>query len=223
MNGQVLIYQSPEGNTSISVQFDQETVWLTQSQIAELFERERTVISKHLNKIFKEGELKEEVVCANFAHTTRHGAIKNKFQSTQVKYYNLDAIISVGYRVNSKRGTQFRQWATQRLKEYLVQGYAINEKRLAEKELQVENLKTGIRILGSAIESQATREENEILLLFAKGLALLDDYDHEQLDTKGATQKAAILPTQEDYLRVIAAMRSEFSTDIFAQPKDYSF
>lgn len=129
---EILIYQSPENRAIVEVKFEGETFWLSQEQISQLFERERTVISKHLKSIFKEGELEEDVVCAKFAHTTKHRAIEGKTQEKLVKYYNLDAILSVGYRVNSKRGTQFRQWATQRLKDYLVQGFAVNQSRLSE-------------------------------------------------------------------------------------------
>ncbi|MBX7042143.1 MAG: virulence RhuM family protein [Ignavibacteria bacterium] len=114
---EIAIYQDPENQVHVEVQFEGESFWLTQEQISVLFEREGTVITKHLRNIFKEGELDEEVACANFAHTTKHGAMEGKTQEKIVKYYNLDAILSVGYRVNSKRGTQFRQWATQELKE----------------------------------------------------------------------------------------------------------
>jgi len=141
----------------------------------------------------------------------------------ELEYYNLDMIISVGYRVNTKRGIQFRQWATQRLKDFLVQGYAINEKRLAEKQMQVETLKTGIRILSRAIEEQAERAEDESLILFAKGLEMLDDYDHEALDIKGKTIREAVLPSVAEYLEIVASMRSVYSSDVFAKPKDQSF
>ncbi|MCH8486482.1 MAG: type II toxin-antitoxin system death-on-curing family toxin [Candidatus Cyclonatronum sp.] len=137
--------------------------------------------------------------------------------------YNLDAILSVGYRINSKRGTQFRQWATQRLKDYLVQGYAINKKRLAEKQQQVEYLKTGIRILSRAISQQASAEDSQILQIFAKGLELLDDYDHEQLDAKGKTIRKATYPELNEYLNLIAKMKSAFASDVFAKPKDKGF
>lgn len=129
---EVVIYETAENQVQVEVRFEGETFWLTQIQIAELFQRDRTVIAKHLRNVFQEGELDEKVVCAKFAHTTAHGALKGKTQQKETKYYNLDAIISVGYRVNSKRGTQFRQWATQRLKDYLVKGHAINQKRLDE-------------------------------------------------------------------------------------------
>lgn len=220
---EIVIYKSPENQSQVEVTFEGETFWLTQIQIAELFERERTVVSKHLRNIFREGELDETVVCANFAHTTKHGAIKGKSQKTMVKYYNLDAIISVGYRVNSVRGTQFRQWATQRLKDFLVRGYAINEKRLAEKQQQVAYLKSGIRILSRAISEQAIKEDSNILAIFAKGLALLDDFDHEELDSNGKTFRETIYPDTKEYLEIISQMQSSFSSEVFALPKDQSF
>ena len=125
--GAVEIYQSPDGLTQIEVSFQQETAWLNQEQLSQLFERDRTVISRHIRNIFKDSELEEAVVCANFAHTTQHGAMSGNIQTSTTKYFNLDVIISVGYRVKSKRGVQFRQWATRHLKDYLVQGYAINQ------------------------------------------------------------------------------------------------
>ncbi|MBK6825119.1 MAG: virulence protein RhuM/Fic/DOC family protein [Saprospiraceae bacterium] len=220
---EIVIYQTPDNQIQVDVQFEGETFWLTQEDISQLFERDRTVISKHLRNIFKEGELEEIVVSANFAHTTQHGAIKGKTQEKQVKYYNLDAILSVGYRVNSKRGTQFRQWASQRLKDYLVQGYTINEKRLAEKKQHVEYLKTGIRILSRAITQQANTEDSQLLQIFANGLALLDDYDHEKLDASGRTNRQTVYPDVQDYLKVIAKMKSAYTSDVFAKPKDKGF
>jgi prophage maintenance system killer protein len=129
----------------------------------------------------------------------------------------------VGYRVKSKCGTQFRIWATQRLKDYLTKGYAINEKRLLEKQQEVRHLRTGIQILSRAIEAQSQSPENEILTVFAKGLELLDDYDHETLDTKGNTKQETIFPTYEDYMEFIKEMYSDFESDVFAKPKDDSF
>jgi len=137
--------------------------------------------------------------------------------------YNLDVIISVGYRVKSVQGTHFRQWATQRLKDYLVKGYAINEKRLQQKEQEVKHLKTGIQILNRAIEAKNENNENEILNIFAKGLQLLDDYDHEELDNKGKTEQATIFPEYDDYIDFIGKMYSDFESDVFAKPKDDSF
>ena len=107
-----------------------DTIWLPQQKIADLFGVDRSVVSKHIANIFKSGELNEHVVCANFAHTTQHGAIEGKTQITNVKYYNLDAIISVGYRVNSKQASAFRIWATERLKEYIIKGFCMDDERL---------------------------------------------------------------------------------------------
>ena len=110
-NSDIEIYQSSDGQIEVEVTFDNETVWLNQEQLSQLFNRDRTVIGRHIRNIFKERELFEEVVCADFAHTTQHGALEGKTQTKTTKYYNLDVIISVGYRVKSLRGTQFRQWA----------------------------------------------------------------------------------------------------------------
>lgn len=128
-NSGLLIYKSENGDISIDVLMEDETVWLTQDQMAQLFGKSRTTITGHIGNIFKEGELNEEVVCRNFRHTTQHGAMPDKTQSKDVKYYSLDVIISVGYRVKSLQGTQFRIWATKRLKEYIVKGFALNDDR----------------------------------------------------------------------------------------------
>lgn len=129
---QFLLYKSENGKIKVDVLIKDETVWLTQEQMAELFGRDRTVISKHIKNIFAEGELDENMVCAKFAHTTKHGAIENKTQTTNVKYYNLDVIISVGYRVKSLQGTRFRQWATKHLKEFIIKGFTMDDERLKE-------------------------------------------------------------------------------------------
>ena len=176
------IYKINENQTEIKVQFDNETVWLNQNQLVELFEGSRSNIVEHIKNIYKSNELDEISTCRKFRQVQKEG---NRHIERQIDHYNLDVIISVGYRINSKRGTQFRQWATQRLKDYLVQGYAINEKRLKEKQQEVEYLKTGIRILSRAIEQQATDEDSHMLKVFAKGLDLLDDFDHQLLDKNG--------------------------------------
>ena len=221
IKNQIEIYQANDGSTQINVQFEQDTVWLTQAQMAELFGKGRTTITEHINNVFTEGELVEEVVCRDFRHTTQHGAIKGKSQSKDVKYYNLDVIISVGYRVKSKQGTQFRIWANKILKEYLVKGYVVNEKRLAQKEQEVQLLKNGIQILSRAIEEKT--EENEWLSIFSKGLQLLDDYDHEELDSKGLTKKQALYPTREDYQELINEMVVDFDSQVFGKEKDQNF
>jgi len=128
-NSEILIYQNQDGNIKVDVRLEEETVWLTQDQMALLFGKGRSTITEHIQNVFKEGELDEKVVCRNFRHTTQHGAIEGKKQEKEVKHYNLDVIISVGYRVKSPQGTQFRIWATQRLKEYIIKGFALNDDR----------------------------------------------------------------------------------------------
>jgi hypothetical protein len=128
-NSDIIIYQNEEGNIKIDVRLEEETVWLTQAQIALLFGKGRTTVTEHILSVFEEGELDEKVVCRNFRLTTQHGAIEGKTQEKSVKHYNLDVIISVGYRVKSIQGTQFRIWATQRLKEYIIKGFTLNDDR----------------------------------------------------------------------------------------------
>ena len=128
--GEIVLYQ-PEGEVRLSVCIKNETVWLTQAQMAELFQKDRTVIGRHIKNIFDEGELKPTMVCAKIAHTTPHGAIRGKTQISEVALYNLDVIISVGYRVKSIHGTRFRQWALGVLKDYMLKGYAVNQRKIA--------------------------------------------------------------------------------------------
>ncbi|MCU4174880.1 RhuM family protein [Carboxylicivirga sp. N1Y90] len=223
MDSSIEIFKTNDNQTEIQVQFENETVWLNRHHMAELFGRDVKTIGKHINNVFNEGELTREVVVAKFATTTRHGAISGKTQTKEVEFYNLDVIISVGYRVKSQQGTQFRQWATQRLKDYLVKGYAINENRLAQKQQEVEYLKTGIRIINRAIEEATNDDSKEVFRLFSKGLALLDDYDHEELDKRGTTLKSTTYPSFGMYMELINNMYSDFESDVFAQPKDDSF
>ncbi|MBO4465224.1 MAG: virulence RhuM family protein [Bacteroidales bacterium] len=143
-SGEIVIYITPDGTTSLDVRFEKDSVWLTQDQLTELFQRDKSVISRHIRDIFIEGELDPKVVVAKNAITTRHGAIADKTQTHEKLFYNLDVIISVGYRVKSKRGTQFRIWANSVLKEYLIKGYAINprleqlERRVAKTEEKID-------------------------------------------------------------------------------------
>lgn len=161
-NSSIVIFKTADGSPSIDVRLENETVWLTQHQMAELFQKDRTVIGRHINNIFKEGELDKEVVCAKFAHTTRHGAILGKSQTQEIVLYNLDVIISVGYRVKSVIGTQFRIWANKLIKDYLVKGYVINNRIAAQK---YEELSQLVRLLGRTVRSQIelTADENELL------------------------------------------------------------
>ena len=210
MENQIEIYQGSDGQTQIEVKFEQDTVWLSQEQLVELFQRDQSVISRHIKKIFKEGELDEK---------SNMQKMHIAFSDKPVAFYNLDVIISVGYRVKSAQGTRFRQWATKRLKDYLVQGYVINENRLAQKQQEVQTLKDGILILSRAIEQKAKNQNLDWMNQFAKGLELLDDYDHENLDKKGLSKRKATYPKLTEYQEVIGSMRSDFESGVFGKVK----
>ncbi|WP_439558120.1 RhuM family protein [Dyadobacter sp.] len=220
MEKQIEIYESTDGETQIEVKFGEETVWLSQKNMSDLFEKDTDTIGLHLKNIYSEEELDPISTSEDFSVVQKEG--KRNVKRT-IKFYNLDAVISVGYRVNSKRGTQFRQWATQRLKDYLIQGYAINEQRLAQKNQQVQTLKDGIRILSRAIEHKVEEAEMSWLAHFAKGLELLDDYDHEALDQKGISQRVATYPDLSIYQSIIETMRQDFNSSVFGKEKDDSF
>jgi death-on-curing family protein len=218
MEYRIEIFTSPDGSTQIEVQFEGDTFWLNLNQIASLFDRDKSVVSRHLRNIYKEGELERNSTVAKNATTAQDG------KTYAVEYYNLDAILSVGYRVNSKRGTQFRQWATKRLKDYLIEGVAINEQRLAQKNKEIQVLHDGIRILSRAIEDQASNNEDYAWLhQFSMGLQLLDDYDHESLDEKGKHTNGAEYPAMAEYVVLVDKMRSEFNSDVFGKEKDGGF
>lgn len=214
MENQIEIYQSPDG-IIFNVQLSNETFWLSQEQLTVLFEKDQSVISRHLINVFKEGELVKE-------SNMQKMHIPNS--DKPVTFYNLDVIISVGYRVKSIRGTQFRQWATKRLKDYLTEGVAINEKRLEQKNKEIQVLHDGIRIISRAIEDQVINNENYAWLhQFSVGLQLLDDYDHEALDEVGKHTKNAAYPTMAEYLNLVNQMRLEFNSDVFGREKDGGF
>lgn len=176
------------GDIRLDVRLEGETVWLMQAQIALLFGTERPAITKHLNNIFKTGELEKDAVCSILEHTAADGKIY------QTAFYNLDAIISVGYRVNSKRATQFRIWATKTLKEYVVRGYAVNEKRLLETKAKSAQLQNAVAFLQrkskAALLAGQEKEILDLLGLYAKTLTILDEYDKGALrEAKGAKGK----------------------------------
>ncbi|MDD3237754.1 MAG: virulence protein RhuM/Fic/DOC family protein [Candidatus Gastranaerophilales bacterium] len=223
-NGQneIIIYQAKNGKTQIDVKLQDETVWLTQKQMAELFDKNVRTVNEHINNIFKEGELNKIAVIRNFRIT----AIDGKQYDTN--FYNLDVIISVGYRVKSLRGTQFRIWANSILKDYLVKGYAVNEKVLQTQREKITALQTSINLLSRSLTNQietvdAAQQVAIILDKFAKGLDLLDNFDHKTLDTKGETKREAIRISTKEFLSVVNKMKSEFASDVFANPKDDSF
>jgi len=216
MDNKIEIYTTPKG-TEINVKLEKDTVWLDAITIAKLFGVNRPAIVKHVGNIYKTAELDKDSTCSILEQVASDG--KNR----KMNFYNLDMILSIGYRVNSSQATKFRQWATQRLKDYLVQGYAINEKRLAQKQQEVEYLKTGISIVSRAIEEAGDDRDKQIFQIFSRGLALLDDYDHEELDKLGKTKQDTVFPDYDDYLNLINSMYSEFESDVFAKPKDESF
>ncbi len=218
----IAIYQSADGKMQIDVHLQKQTIWLSLDQISSLFQKDKSTISRHIKNVFLSEELDKESVVANFATTAKDG------KTYQVDYYNLDMIISVGYRVNSKIATQFRKWATFVLKQYLVDGDTINEKWLQEQKSKVAQLKNAIKLLNRSIEHQAdnlddAKKLSALMADFASGLGLLDDYDNKTLDTKGKTIKPAVVIKKEEFLNVIDKMKPEFGSDVFANPKDESF
>ena len=185
-----------------------------------MFGRDVKTIGKHINNALKE-ELDNSVV-ANFATTASDG------KTYQVEHYNLDMILSVGYRIKSKTAVQFRKWATSILKEYLIKGYAINQKALKEQQEKLTSLRQIIELLNRSMENQVETVEqaqnvSKILHQYVTGLNLLDDFDHKRLDTQGITKRKAIQISVDEFLDVIDKMKGDFVSDVFAQPKDESF
>ena len=226
-NNKIIIYQTEDGQTQIDVRLENDTVWLTQAQMAELFQKDRTVIGRHINNVFKEGELERELVCAKIAHTTRHGAMEGKTQRQEIVFYNLDVIISVGYRVKSQRGTAFRIWARNVLKDYLIKGYAINEQLRHE---QLGELRQLVGMLGRTIQSQPLLSTDESQALFdvvtdyTYALDTLDNYDYQRLTIEKTTQEERFHATYENAMREINALREKFGgSTLFGNEKDDSF
>ena len=222
MEKQIVIYKNNDGNIECSVNLRDNTLWLSLDQIATVFQKNKSTISRHIKNIFETEELDKDSVVAFFATTANDGKTYN------VAYYNLDMIISVGYRINSKIATNFRKWATNVLKNYLTQGYAINEKLLSDKQEKIQTLQTTVSLLTRSLTNQIeslddAQQVAKILDNFAKGLDLLDNFDHKTLDAKGSTQKEAIIIPVKEFLSVINEMKSEFASDVFANPKDDSF
>ena len=205
--GNIVIYQTKDGKTSIDVKLEDETVWLTQAQMAELFQKDRTVIGRHINNVYREGELERDITCAKFAHM---GSYSDQQYETAV--YNLDVIISVGYRVKSQRGTQFRVWANKVLKEYLIKGYAVNQQVKIE---QLEDLKNTVHLLSNVIEhKQLTLDEANGLLRvitdYTYGLDTLDKYDFQQLEVVSTTPSREFRATYEEAMGAIHLLQEKF-------------
>lgn len=220
MENQIEIYQSNDGKVQIEVSITDGSVWLSQKQISTLFGTEVPAISKHIKNIVDSKELMHEATISKMETVASEG---KRLVTRRLEVYNLDMILSIGYRVNSAKATQFRIWATQRLKEYFIQGYTLNEKRLAQKNQQIQILKDGIRILNRAIETRPEKDSTDWLSQFARGLELLDDYDHEQLDRKGVNLKPAKYPELSAYQEIIEIMRMDFDSSVFGKEKDDSF
>ena len=212
MKNEIILFENQ--NVKLEVNVKDETVWLSLEQLATLFNRDRTVIKRHINNIFKEDELKENEVCAKFAHTTAHGALTDKTQTRNIEYYNLDMIISIGYRVKSQNGIIFRKWANKILKDYLINGYAINQKRLDYLEKTVKLIDIANRT-NENLENADAKEILKVIATYSKALDLLDDYDHRNLlKPKGNSSQKQI--RYEDCLEVINKLRFNEESDIFA-------
>jgi len=208
--GEVVVYEAADGSIRVDVRLDRETVWLTQEQMSQLFGRERSVVTKHIRNVFREGELDPDSVCAKFAHTAADG------KTYQVDHYNLDVVISVGYRVKSTQGTRFRQWATRVLRDYLVQGYSFNQTRLAERGL-LEARQT-LDLLARTLQNQALVDNTgravlELISGYADTWRLLLEYDEDRLAAPpGARPSKGVL----DHAKASAAI-ADFKRELVAR------
>jgi prophage maintenance system killer protein len=220
----IVIYQTEDGQTQIDVRLENETVWLTHAQMAELFERTPQNITMHIRNAYNEGELEKESTCKEYLQVQTEG--KRRVKRIQ-KYYDLDVIISVGYRVKSKRGTDFRIWARKVLKQYLVKGYAINERIRHE---QIAELRQLVQVVGRAIQNQQIEPNDEnqalfdIVVDYTYALDTLDDYDYQRLQVGKTTQEDKFRATYENAMEAIKALREKFGgSSLFGNEKDDSF
>ncbi len=222
MNNSIEIYRSQDGSVQLNVKLENETVWLTQSQMAELFGRDRTVITRHINNCYKEGELDKNITCAKFAHMG-----KDQDQTYETTMYNLDVIISVGYHVKSIQGTRFRQWANSVLKQYLIKGYVINQQLKLDR---YNELKDVVRLMGRAIGMQEKVTTDEYSGLFnvisdyVYALDTLDHYDYQSLSIQQTTKNEPFRATYDNAMEAINALKDKFGgSQWFANEKDDSF
>ncbi|MEW6521273.1 MAG: virulence protein RhuM/Fic/DOC family protein [Thermodesulfobacteriota bacterium] len=221
--GEVILYQSEEGKSALDVHLKDETVWLTLNQIADLFERDNSVISRHFRNVFQAGELVKEAVVAKNATTAADG------KTYQVEYYNLDAIISVGYRVNSKRGTQFRIWASSVLKDHLVHGYSLNQRRLAEK--GVDEVRQVLRLLAVTLESHNLVSDEgravlEVVNRYARTWQLLLQYDEDKLPVPATKHNTRSVLGIDQARQAIATLKNDLlsrgeATDLFGHERGH--
>lgn len=226
MENKIVIYKDESNAIQLEVKMDGDMLWLTRGQLATLFGRDYKTISKHINNALKE-ELADEVVVAKFATTTQHGAIEGKTQTHEVEYFNLEMVTSVGYRVKSARGILFRKWANRILKDYLIKGYAVNERIRRE---QIVELRQLVGVIGRTIQSQpliSTDETNalfEVVTDYAYALDTLDNYDYERLTIDKTTKQEPFHATYENAMEAINGLRRKFGgSTLFGNEKDESF
>lgn len=219
-NGQTIIYQKKSGEIAFRGDVRKETFWATQKQISEIFECDRSVITKHIRNILKDQELQEKSVCANFAHTAEDGKVY------QVSHYNLDMILSVGYRVNSKRATVFRQWATKVLREHLTKGYTINRQQVAKNYEAFLRSVEDVKKLLPQEKHVDVKDVLDLVRMFASTWLSLDSYDRSDLPTKGVTKKH-IRITAEELSQALAQFKKELiekgeATELFGKEQTHS-
>ena len=226
MENPIVIYKDESNAIQLEVKMDGDMLWLTRGQLATLFGRDYKTISKHINNALKE-ELADEVVVAKFANTTQHGAIEGKTQTHEVEYFNLEMVTSVGYRVKSTRGIQFRKWANRILKDYLIKGYAVNERIRRE---QIGELRQLVGMIGRTIQNQpliSTDETNalfEVVTDYTYALDTLDNYDYERLIIDRTTKQESFHATYENAMEAIDGLRRKFGgSTLFGNEKDDSF
>jgi len=222
----ISIFNTKDGSTQIEVKLNNDTVWLNQYQLEELLNTDRTSLNKHISNIYKTEELDEKSTCAKIAQVQQEGERKVK---RTIKYYNLDIIIALGYRVNSKRGTEFRKWASKILRDYLVKGYSINENKLLQenKKLKefVEIAKLMAQVVNSKVlENNESRGLLEIISKYAYALEILDKYDYQTLEIKGISNIIKFQLTYEDAIHQISIAKVSFgNSGLFGHEKDKSF
>ncbi|MBO4587579.1 MAG: virulence protein RhuM/Fic/DOC family protein [Bacteroidales bacterium] len=226
IDNKIVLYKDENNSVQLEVRLENDMIWLTREQLAVLFGRDYKTISKHINNALKE-ELSDSVVVAKFATTTRHGAIEGKSQTHEKEHFNLEMVTSVGYRVKSKRGIQFRQWANRVLKEYIIKGYAINEKLRKE---QIGELRQLVGMLGRTIQSQPVLSNDETNALFdvvtdyTYALDTLDSYDYQRLTVNGTTNAASFHATYDNAIQAINSLKERFGEScLFGNEKDDSF
>ena len=224
-NNQIEIYIAENGQAQIDVKIQNDTVWLPQESMAKLFSTTTANINMHIKNILKEGELDKISTIKDFLIVRTEGKRK---VSRQIVHYNLDMILSVGYRVKSKTATQFRIWATKTLKDYLVQGYVINQQVIAKQKSKLLTLQKTLDLMTRSIENQTenmdqVQEISRVLNDFVRGLNLLDDFDHKTLDRTGKTKNDAVVIGADEFLSVVDKMKGSFASDVFAKQKDQGF